>query len=209
MESHLPGDPVDRELRRRHLAQRLTAHHARTGTIFHLTGLSRHQLATMRQRWRIPNEMRRRGPPPTSFAVLRSTLRTRDEAAALAVQWKVLAGVDAERSPHPKATSNVEMGERLCEVIESHLACFPHSELELEHLILLTQGLAEADAIALSACGSCEGVILADLLERRRHLCSHCQRVSDAVALPSQSDKNGEPSRPAAGNGEAVQQELF
>src|SRR5262245_18644062 len=99
MESHLPGDPVDRELRRRQLAQRLTAHHASTGTIFLLTGLSRHQLATMRQRWRITNEMRRRGPRPTSFAVLRSTLRTREEAAVLAVQWKLLLGVDAERSP--------------------------------------------------------------------------------------------------------------
>lgn len=49
MESHPPDHPVDRELRRRQLAQRLTAHQARTGTIFLLTGLSRHQLACISQ----------------------------------------------------------------------------------------------------------------------------------------------------------------
>lgn len=210
MDASATKDTVDRELRRRKLAQRLVVHHARTRTIFLLTGLSRHQLATLRQRWRVTDEMRRRGPPPTSFAVFRSTLRAREEAAALAVHWRVLSSVSAVNGSNHKAVSTLELGDRLCEVFESHLACFPKSELEFEHLTLLARGLEEADSIALSNCSNCEAVILADLLGKRRRLCSHCQHAPDAAVLvPSVIEAGIEPNASPAGMGEAVQQELF
>lgn len=203
-------EPVDRDLRRRQLAQRLVAHQARTQTIFRLTGLSRHQLATLRQRWQIANEMRHRGPPPTSFAVFRSTVRVRAEAAALAVFWRVLATASAPNGRTFDTTSMVEYGERLCEVVEAFLACFPRAELDLEHLLLLARGIEEADAIALSDCGKCGAVILADLLGIRRRLCSHCQHTADAVVL-LHADPNGDSgtssSSPRTGDG--IQQELF
>lgn len=195
-------EPIDQELRRRQLARRLVAHRARTQTIFLLTGLSRHQLATLRQRWRVTGEMRHRGPPPTSFAVFLSTLRKREEAAALAVHWRVLESVGIANDKAVRKMTPVELGERLCAAFESYLACFPKSALDLEHLVLLVRGLEQADTIALSRCNHCEAVTLADLLEARRRLCSHCQGMADA-AVPT------EPRNSFSGIGEASQQELF
>ncbi len=208
MDTHVTTEVRDRELRRRQLAQRLVVHQARTQTIFLLTGLSRHQLATLRQRWRVTDEMRHRGPPPTSFAVFRSTVRVRAEAAALAVFWRTLATAASSNGRTHTPTSAVEFGERLCEVIEAYLACFPKSALELEHLVLLARGMEEGDAIALSKCGRCEAVILVDLLDLRRRLCSHCQRAAGAVA-PAHTDSDSGTSDSPPGAGEAVQQELF
>lgn len=208
MDAHVTTEVGDRELRRRQLAQRLVLHRARTQTIFLLTGLSRHQLATLRQRWRVTDEMRHRGPPPTSFAVFRSSARVRAEAAALAVFWRTLATAGSSNGRTYAPTSGIEFGERLCEVVEAYFACFPKSELVLEHLVLLARGLEEADAIALSTCGKCEALILVDLLELRRRLCSHCQHAADAVA-PARTDPDGGTSESPPGTGEAVQQELF
>lgn len=208
VDARVTNEPVDRDLRRRQLAQRLVVHQARTQTIFRLTGLSRHQLATLRQRWRVTTEMRHRGPPPTSFAVFRSTLRVRAESAALAVFWRTLGDVGTSNGRPARPISTVEFGEHLCEVFEAYLACFPKSELDLEHLALLTRGLEEADAIALSKCSNCEAVILVDLLGLRRRLCPHCQRAADTAApMIRESDSDSSSSPPAAG--EAVQQELF
>ena len=204
MDSHATREPFDRELKRRQLAHRLVVHRARTQTIFLLTGLSRHQLATLRRRWRITTEMRHRGPPPTSFTVFHSTLRVRAEAAALGVFWKVLSNLRASNTGAPKKTLPAEIGENLCDVFEAYVACFPQSELEIEHLVLLVRGLDNADAIALSTCLNCEGVVLADLLGARRRLCIHCQRSSDGVEPHSI-----EQDKPSQGTGEAVQQELF
>lgn len=210
MDARVTKDPLDRDLRRRQLAQRLVAHRARTQTIFLLTGLSRHQLATLRQRWNVTNEMRHRGPPPTSFAVFRSTVRVRAEAAALAVLWRVLENLGTANSSANGKPDTVELGERLCEVFEAYLACFPKAELDLEHLLLLTRGLEESDAIALSKCSKCEAVVVADLLSVRRRLCSHCQRAMDTVS-PGQgsSDDDSGTSGLRRGTGEGVQQELF
>jgi len=210
VDAHLTREPVDRDLRRRQLAQRLVVHQARTKTIFLLTGLSRHQLATLRQRWRVTEELRRRGPPPTSFKVFRSTLRLRAEASALAVFWKTLGNVGAANGGTHRAATALEFGERLCEVFEAYLACFPKTELEFEHLVLLVRGLEQADAIGLARCGSCEAVILVDLLDVRRRLCSHCQHAADAVA-PARVDAHEveECSASLPSTGEGVQQELF
>jgi len=207
VDAHVRDNVGDRELRRRQLAQRLVLHHARTHTIFQFTGLSRHQLATLRQRWRVTDEMRHRGPPPTSFAIFRSTVRVRAEAAALAVFWRTLATVGTSIGRDYSPAHAVEFGERLCEVIEAYLACFPTSALDLEHLVLLARGLEKADAIALAKCGSCDAVILIDLLELRRRICPHCQHA-DPLASVNPEPQN-EPSESLPGAGEAIQQELF
>jgi hypothetical protein len=210
VDTHATNGFVDRELRRRQLAQRLVTHQARTQTVFMLTGLSRHQLATMRQRWNIPQETRHRGPRPTSFAVFRSTLRVREEAAALAVLWKILASIGSFKVSAQGNSSPVEFGERLCEVFESHTACFPKSELGLEHLVLLARGLDEGDAIALSNCGNCEAVVLVDLLGPRRRLCSHCQNSADVLDWALQeSVRHAGTADPGRSDDEAVQCELF
>lgn len=199
-------EPVDRDLRRRQLAQRLVVHQARTQTIFLLTGLSRHQMATLRRRWRITEDMRHRGPPPRSFAVFWSSMRRRAEAAALAVLWCALDNVSGTSGEAINRTAAVEFGERVCDVFETFVACFPLAELELEHLVLLARALEQGDVIAVSSCTSCEAAILIDLLGRRRPLCAHCLRTASAEA--TRSPEAGE-VREVDLTGDVVQQELF
>jgi hypothetical protein len=211
VDAHVTRDPLDRDLRRRQLARRLVIHQARTKTIFLLTGLSRHQMATLRQRWRIGDEMRRRGPPPTSFAVLLSTLRMRAEVAALAVFWKALGSfsrADGLRAHEP--ASNVDLGERICDVFEVYLACFPTTELELEHLVLLARGLHEENSIGVAKCSDCKAAMLIDLFGMQRRICSHCQRAVDAMSASNDAvSPSQEPISSPASTGEGIQQKLF
>lgn len=204
MEANLARESIDQELRRRQLAQRLVAHQARTRTIFRLTGLSRHQLATMRRRWQVTAEMRRRGPVPKSFAAFLSTQRTRDEAAVMALWWRLFASVGATSQPNGR-TGRLEIGECLCDVFEAHTACFPASTLELDHLVLLSKSVDEAAALALGRCATCEAVMLADLLGPRRRRCYRCQRAEAVSPLPTTSDEQ----KRVVSIGEGVQQELF
>lgn len=210
MDAHVTREPVDRDLRRRQLAQRLVVHQARTRTIYSLTGLTRHQLATLRRRWRVTTRMRRRGPSPTSFTVLRSTMRLRAEAAALAVFWRTLGNVAAGNGESRRPMSSLELGERLCDVFEAYLACFPKTELELEHLVLIARGLEKGDVIGLSTCATCEAVVVVDLLGARRRLCSQCQRAAEALVqgLTDSAQTTGPGLGPPSAS-EAVQQELF
>jgi hypothetical protein len=205
MDAFVTREPIDRDLRRRHLAQRLIAHHARSQTIFRHTGLSRHQQATLRRRWHVPNDMRHRGPVPTSFGVFLSTQRVRDEAAALAVFWRALTSAGANNTP-VKQMSMVEVGEGICDVFEAYAACFPTSALELEHVILFARGLEEADAIALSKCGNCDAVILVDLLGSKRRVCGGCQRPNPAAE--TLRDPPADPDT-GSGTGSPVQRDLF
>lgn len=207
MEAYVSRESLDRELRRRQLAKRLLTHHARTQTIFRLTGLSRHQLATLRERWRVTADMRHRGPPPNSFSAFFANQRMRDESAALAVFWRILGRVESDESS--EQMTMVEMGERICDVIEAFIACFPATALELEHVTLLARGIEEVNAIALATCANCEAMILADLLGTRRRLCSHCQRSEAAGSAPEASPAGTSDTLTPMDTGDAVQQELF
>jgi hypothetical protein len=208
VDTQVTKELVDRDLRRRQLAQRLIAHQARTQTISLLTGLSRHQMATLRRRWHITEDMRQRGPPPRSFAVFWSSMRTRAEAAALAVLWRALGTTTGTTVETINKAAAVEFGERVCDVFETFIACFPPAELELEHLVLLARAIEQRDVIALSNCTRCEAAILIDLLGHRRPLCAHCLHAAD-VTGPQGADGGGEeePSVDSAGDG--GQQELF
>ncbi len=209
MDGHPAKEVVDRDLRRRQLAHRLVRHQARTQTISRLTGLSRHQLATLRQRWGVSNEIRPRGPVPKSLAVFHSTARVRSEAAVLAAFLRVLANTaDASHGTHVRA-SGVSFGERLCEVYEAYVACFPAAKVGFEGLALLARGLDKAELIALSNCARCEAAILIDLLGTGRHLCAHCHHAADLGAALSMEKAAPELCQPAQGVGEVVQRELF
>lgn len=186
------------------------AHQARTKTIFELTGLSRHQLATLRQRWRITQTTRHRGPSPTSFAVFFSTLRTRADGAALAVVLRILASSRVITGDVHGKTSGVELGEQLCEVFETYSTCFPKAELEFEHLMLLAKGLEREDSVALSNCTNCGAVNLIDLYEKRRHLCPHCQRNAEISLHDQQSSERRSEVDRAEDDGDRYRQgELF
>lgn len=202
MDTHVSVEPIDQDLRRRQLARRLVSHHARTQTVSFLTGLSRHQLATLRERWRVTGGIRHRGPPPSSFAVFLSTLRVREEAAALAVHWKLLERVGIDNGGGARKMTPIELGERLCVAFESYLACSLKCEFEIEHLILLARGIEQAQTIALSRCNTCQALILVDLLGPQRRLCSHCRGMAEAP-MPEVAQSS------SSMTAESLQQELF
>jgi hypothetical protein len=175
-------DRTRRDFRRYQLAQRLMAHQARTRTISAMTNLTRHQLATLRRRWRVTEDMRHRGPSPKSLAVFFHSPRARSEGASLAVLCRVLNAVPSRRTANAaKSSFSLDWSERLCEAFEAYRACFPTTDLEFEQVLLLVTGLAEGDAISLGSCGRCGCTILIDRLAARRRVCSYCQTVEGMV----------------------------
>lgn len=167
---------MERELRRRHLAMRLIRHQARTQTIEELTGLTRHQLATLRRRAGISPDSRIRGPAPTSFEVFFTSARTQNESTVLALLYCALgASRFVRRNGNWAAT--IERGERLCDVYETWRAFFPNSRFEFERLILLGEGVARGEQISFGYCRSCRALLLIDLLGPQRRFCVHCLRA--------------------------------
>lgn len=174
-----------RDSRRYRLALRLMAHQARTRTISAMTSFSRHQQETLRRRWRITDDTRRRGPSPTSLDRFTHSPRARAEGAALAAFCRIygllplgnIAGV-----PRRKLLT-LELGERLCDTYETYCGCFPRSELEIEQLLSFVLGVAENEVIGLGRCTSCNGTVLIDRLASRRATCAHCQSAAELGAI--------------------------
>jgi hypothetical protein len=172
-------------LRRLQLAKRLVLHRARTSTIYDLTGFSRHRQATLRKRWRIPEDARLRGPSPTSFSVFFHSPKARSEAASAAVISRVFEARWAPPgSRTPEDFADLQSGERLCEVYEAFHACFPTTEFEFEQVALLVMGLTQDEAIQLCSCTNCNVAILVDPFAVRRHLCVHCQHPTHGATAP-------------------------
>jgi hypothetical protein len=173
-----------RDFRRYELALRLMAHQARTRTISAMTSLTRHQLATLRRRWRVTEDMRHRGPSPKSLSVFLHSPRARSEGASLAVLCRILKVLPTKGlNTNARNVFSLESGERLCEVFEAYRTCFPASDLEFEEVLLLAIGLAKGEVIELGNCDSCNATILIDLLGSRRRKCSHCHSA-DHHAVP-------------------------
>jgi hypothetical protein len=168
-----------RDSRRYQLALRLMAHQARTRTISAMTSLSRHQQETLRRRWRITEETRRRGPSPSSLNRFTHSSRARAEGASLAAFCRTYGLLALGRIPGVprRKLLTLELGERLCDTYETYRACFPRSELEIEELLSFVLAIAENEVIGLVRCTSCNGTVLIDRLAPNRATCAHCQHA--------------------------------
>jgi hypothetical protein len=170
-------DLGDRDVRRLQLAKRLVHHRARTRTIFQFTGISRHQLASLRRRWRIFDNPRHRGPSPTSFALFFRTSLAQSEGSAAAVIFGLFAPPAMTKELASNSdVSELAVGECLCDVFEAFQACFPVSELEFEHLVLLIRGVFKREAVELRMCSDCRNVTLFDRFAALRRSCGLCER---------------------------------
>jgi hypothetical protein len=170
-------DPGERDLRRLQLAKRLVSHEARTRTIYRFTGYSRHRLATLRRRWGVSKDSRHRGPAPTSFSVFFRSPRMRSEGAVAAAICQMFgAVVTRQYDRFPRDFTDLESGERLCEVYEAFHACFPGSGLDFDQLMLLAMGLSKKQVVGIGTCASCNCAILIDLLSKFQRTCPVCQR---------------------------------
>jgi hypothetical protein len=202
-------EQIDRELRRRQLAKRLTAHQARTQTICAMTTLTRHQLTTLRQRWKVPQKERYRGPAPRSFNLFTKTLRGQAEGAALYVLCRVLGALSGGKPSRSDTLFNsVEAGERLCDVVEVCRLCFPQLKADFEQIQTLVSGAAAGERIAIANCTNCSALIIVERLSTRRRLCAHCRRArrDSPEHLPE-----GDIDRPPEDNqsGDDIQRSLF
>jgi hypothetical protein len=169
-------DPFCRDRMRIEVARRLVCHQARTQTITHFTNLTRNRLATLRRRWSVSQDTRRRGPPPRSIAIFLRTPRARNEAAALATMC-----INFDALPIRSLTGAVEarppliLADRLCETYEAYRACVPDSKIEFEELLLLAQEIAKGEMVKLSTCKGCNAAFLILTYEAPRRTCSHCE----------------------------------
>ena len=202
-------EQIDRELRRRQLAKRLTAHQARTQTICAMTTLTRHQLTTLRQRWKVSQKERYRGPAPRSFNMFTKTLRGQAEGAALYVLCRLLGALSgAKGSRNDTLFTSVEAGERLCDVVEVCRLCFPQLQADFEQIQTLVSGVAAGERIAMANCTNCSALIVVERLSTRRRLCAHCRRARRDLSehLP-ESDIEKPPDDNQAGDD--IQRSLF
>jgi hypothetical protein len=202
-------EQIDRELRRRQLAKRLTAHQARTQTICAMTTLTRHQLTTLRQRWKVPQKERYRGPAPRSFNMFTKTLRGQAEGAALYVLCRLLGALSgAKASRNDTLFNSVEAGERLCDVVEVCRLCFPQLQADFEQIQTLVSGVAAGERVALANCTNCSALIVVERLSTRRRLCAHCRRARrDLPEQLAESDIEKPPDDNQAGGD--IQRSLF
>jgi hypothetical protein len=195
-------DEFHRDFRRYQLALRLVGHRARTRTISRMTALSRHQLARLRQRWGVDEQLRHRGPAPSSLETFTHSPRARSEGAALASSYLVYEALCHCTAGAPAPGPSLEAGERLCEAYEAYRACFPQSGLDFEELLALVAGLTDGHLVGLSRCLTCKGAILIDRLGPPRSTCSHCQAAEAGYALPITAED-------VSGESERTQSELF
>ena len=201
-------EQIDRELRRRQLAKRLTAHQARTQTICAMTMLTRHQLTTLRRRWNVPQKERYRGPAPTSFTGFTKTLRGQTEGAALYALCRILGALaDGRGTPGVKQFASLEAGERLCDVVEVCRVCFPRLEVDFEQVKMLAAGVVIGDRVNITNCTNCNALILAERLSSRRRICAHCRHTPHMLVDHSEADS--EVPEPGTSSSGEIQRSLF
>jgi hypothetical protein len=169
-------DPFSRDLKRIEVARRMVSHQVRTQTIVDYTNLTRNRLATLRRRWSVAEESRRRGPPPRTIGVLLRTPQARSEAAAIVSLCIAFDALPNYVHSKMETRSRLLTIDRLCEAFEAFHACVPHSTVEFEELLLLASELEAGDLVELSNCHSCKGVILSLTEEVPKHLCIQCER---------------------------------
>jgi hypothetical protein len=179
-------DPFSRDLRRIEVARRMVLHQVRTQTIVDYTSLTRNRLATLRRRWCVAENSRRRGPPPRSIAVFLRTPWARSEAAAIISLCIAFDALPQQLSKDRAAYPPLVMADRLCEAFEAFRTWIPNSPIEFEELLLLANELATGNRIKLSTCRGCKSAILIFRNGIPRGTCPHCDRHG-AIAVQTEA----------------------
>jgi hypothetical protein len=180
-------DPFGRDLKRIEVARRMVLHQARTQTVVNFTQLTRNRLATLRRRWCVTDDSRRRGPPPRSLVGFLRTPCARSEAAAIVSLCIALEALPIQSSnSETGAITRLEIADRLCEVFEAFRTWMPNSTIEFEELLLLATELATGNLIKLSTCRGCKSAILVFTYGIPSRTCPHCDRHG-AIALRTEA----------------------
>lgn len=166
-------DPDERDHRRHQLAKRLTAHGARMRMIYELTGYSRNRQSRMRQRCKVPEKARRRGPAPSAFArFFKAGIHAEASCAAILILL-YRANSYSRGSEAPYQRGDLETGERIGEAWEAFTRIFPAATLDFEEFGLIVRGLTSGEEIRVVRC-MCGAAILQDMLSKEIPQCQTC-----------------------------------
>jgi hypothetical protein len=206
------NDRYSRDLRSIELARRMLVHEARTQTICAWTGLTSDRVRNLARSHgsgeTLREAQRHRGPSPSRLSTLLSTVRMRNEAAAVAGLCRVLQVLPEEAAPNARvALPSLTRGERLLGAFELFRGVVPQARLTLEQLVLLILTVAEGDSWGIDHCTRCHATILIDRLGvAPRRLCTHC---TPREAPGGEEPPGGAPAAELEPSEPSVQRRLF
>jgi len=174
-------DRYTRDRQRLDLALRLIRHEARTFTIRQWTGLSDDRIRKLYRSYVMNDDaervLRHRGKSPRQAAFFFRNAELNFQAAQLAslfVVYGLLHG--SERGVESRyRLGSLESGTLLCQAYESYLAFHAPVTISFEHAWFLLMALARRDELGVASCAACGGVLLRDLLSKRRLACANCE----------------------------------
>jgi hypothetical protein len=170
MDVTVGDERFDRYYRKIRLGLRLMSHGARAQTASNWSGLTLHQLVTLRKRWMPGARAGFRGPSPTSYKpFFRSALKATH--ATIFVGIHRMVGIGASEP-------TLEGGEKLCEAYEIYREWEPDAHLEFDYAVLLATGAIKRDEIELSTCVNCGCALLLDKLNIPQLSCVRCRNNS-------------------------------
>lgn len=181
----LANDGVPRDIRRYRLAWKLMTYGVRTEAITAMTKFSRHQQKTLRRRWSIATDTRRRGPSPTSVSRFIGSARARCEGGALAAFCRLYGALPPVRTGVSRdRLLSLEFGERLCHAYAVFTAGFPGCKLNFESTNNLLLSTFSERVIRIGQCCGCGAIVLIDQLAPNTLWCGHCCATGRPRARP-------------------------
>jgi hypothetical protein len=164
------NERFDQHYRKIRLGLRLMSHRARAQTASDWSGLTLHQLVTLRRRWMPDAQDGFRGPRPTSYApFFSSALKARH--AALFAGIHRMVGITS-------SVPSLEGGEKLCEAYEIFRDWEPDAHLEFDYGVQLATGVLKAEEVELQRCQSCGCALLIDKRGKVQRKCARCRSRS-------------------------------
>lgn len=173
-----------RDVRKYNLALRLIHHEARTGIIRAWTGLSGRGIRNLFRSY-VHGEnadiaTRHRGPPPQAAVHLLQSWSMRADTELLASILCLFDLIPARRaSPITEEPLSVVRGERLCAAFEMFRELVPHSNLTLEHALLLVTSISRGDELELGKCENCAALTVVDRQGEVDRHCALCRETDD------------------------------
>jgi Flagellar transcriptional activator (FlhC) len=182
-------DRYTRDRQKFDLALRLIRHEARTFTIRQWTGLSDDRIRKLYRSYvssgGAQNVTRHRGKSPRQAAFFFRNPELNFQAAQLAslfIMYGLVAGGNHGIEPCYRVGS-LDSGALLCRAYEAYREMHTPAGISFEHAWFLLLALARRDEVAVVRCGTCGGVLLQDLLARRRPSCGNCGHATSAACL--------------------------
>lgn len=175
MSSQSQQDVLLRENRRAELARRLILHGVRTDIVMRLTNLTVGRLRTVRRRLGVTDRDRARGPTRWSLSAFLKTTEAQAEGGALVTLCSINdIPIVPNTAALPESVS-FDFVERLCDTYEAFCACYPETQVELEHLILIRRGLSvdpKQAVVQVAKCRICKCLLLQERFAANE--CWHC-----------------------------------